>query len=127
MQLEHGTVCRSRAIGQEPGYVYEHDQPNGAVERDPVMIRHLENDLLPVSNNRLHLLEGDAIEKPRASLPNGQPFKVVANLPYAITTPWLESIIKDPLPSRMVLLVQKEAAQRVLANHGTNGNNEARL
>ena len=26
------------------------------------MIRHLENDLLPVSNNRLHLLKGDAIE-----------------------------------------------------------------
>ena len=112
LEIGPGLGTLTRGLLNAGAHVY-------AVERDPVMIRHLENDLLPVSNNRLHLLEGDAIEKPRASLQNGQPFKVVANLPYAITTPWLESIIRDPLPSRMVLLVQKEAAQRVLANHGT--------
>ena len=38
---------------------------------------------------------------------NGQPFKVVANLPYAITTPWLESIIKDPLPQGWYCLFRK--------------------
>ena len=90
-----------------------------AVERDPAMVRHLETDLLPHSGDRLHLLEGDALEHPRADLPAARPCKVVANLPYAITTPWLEAVLAETLPSRMVLLVQKEAAQRVLAEPGT--------
>ena len=90
-----------------------------AVEQDPAMVRHLEADLVPRRGNQLLLLEGDALKQPRANLPAGKAVKVVANLPYAITTPWLETILADPLPTRMVLLMQKEAAQRVMADPGT--------
>lgn len=90
-----------------------------ALEYDGQMTRHLEADLVPRSNYRLHLLEGDALEHPKCGLQDDQPFKIVANLPYAITTPWLEKVLWEPLPERMVLLMQKEAAQRILAEPAT--------
>ncbi|HEX2101689.1 MAG TPA: rRNA adenine N-6-methyltransferase family protein, partial [Candidatus Synoicihabitans sp.] len=71
---------------------------------------------------RLHLLEGDAVEAPRADLPNeiaARGWKVVANLPYAISTPWMEAILEPPLADRMVLMLQQEAAQRYAASPGT--------
>jgi 16S rRNA (adenine1518-N6/adenine1519-N6)-dimethyltransferase len=46
-------------------------------------------------------------------------FKVVANLPYAISTPWMDAILSGPLPQRMVLMLQFEAAQRYAAEPGT--------
>jgi 16S rRNA (adenine1518-N6/adenine1519-N6)-dimethyltransferase len=46
-------------------------------------------------------------------------FKVVANLPYAIATPWLDAVLEGPLPSRMVLMLQQEAAQRYSAKPGS--------
>jgi 16S rRNA (adenine1518-N6/adenine1519-N6)-dimethyltransferase len=42
-------------------------------------------------------------------------FKIVANLPYAISTPWMDAILGGPLPARMVLMLQQEAAQRYAA------------
>src|SRR5207237_4941627 len=46
-------------------------------------------------------------------------FKVVANLPYAIATPWLDEVLSGPLPARMVLMLQQEAAQRYTATPGS--------
>jgi 16S rRNA (adenine1518-N6/adenine1519-N6)-dimethyltransferase len=90
-----------------------------AVEKDSALLQHLRENLLSHCDNKLHLLEADALEHPRGNLREGDAFKVVANLPYAITTPWLEKVLMDPVPDRMVLLMQKEAAQRVLAGPGT--------
>lgn len=46
-------------------------------------------------------------------------FKIIANLPYAISTPWLESVLSGPIrPQRMVLMLQKEAAERFVASPG---------
>ena len=42
-------------------------------------------------------------------------FKIVANLPYAVATPWLDSILSGRLPQRMVLMLQKEAVDRYSA------------
>jgi 16S rRNA (adenine1518-N6/adenine1519-N6)-dimethyltransferase len=46
-------------------------------------------------------------------------FKIVANLPYAIATPWLDAVLSGPLPARLVLMLQQEAAQRYVAQPGT--------
>ena len=46
-------------------------------------------------------------------------FKIVANLPYAIATPWLDAVLAGPLPARLVLMLQQEAAQRYAAQPGT--------
>ncbi|MEO6874294.1 MAG: rRNA adenine dimethyltransferase family protein [Opitutaceae bacterium] len=53
-----------------------------------------------------------------APLPVPRPFKVVANLPYAISTPWMDGVLSGPLPERMVLMLQQEAAQRYAAKSG---------
>ena len=62
------------------------------------------------------------MEHPLAALPTstaGQSFKIVANLPYAISTPWMDEILHGPLPSQMVLMLQLEAAQRYAAKPGS--------
>ncbi|NBD37124.1 MAG: ribosomal RNA small subunit methyltransferase A [Verrucomicrobia bacterium] len=90
-----------------------------AVEVDPVLCAFLREHLEPECRHRLHLFEGDAVRHPRAGLPHRtESFKVVANLPYAITTPWLEAVLQPPLPSQMVLMMQKEAADRITAQPG---------
>ncbi len=100
-----------------------------AVEKDRTLHAHLESTLLDASRHpefagRFHLLEGDAVEHPLAALPDtlaraAAGFKIVANLPYAIATPWLDAVLSGPLPARMVLMLQQEAAQRYAAQPGT--------
>jgi 16S rRNA (adenine1518-N6/adenine1519-N6)-dimethyltransferase len=95
-----------------------------AVEKDRTLHAHLEGELLPRFADRFHLLEGDAVAHPLAGLPRQRAeatagFKIVANLPYAIATPWLDEVLAGPLPSRMVLMLQQEAAQRYAARPGS--------
>lgn len=95
-----------------------------AVEKDRALHAHLGETLAKRFPTTLHLLEGDAVEQPLAGLnsltENSVPdFKVVANLPYAIATPWLDAVLGGPLPARLVLMLQQEAAQRYAALPGT--------
>jgi 16S rRNA (adenine1518-N6/adenine1519-N6)-dimethyltransferase len=64
---------------------------------------------------------GDAAQMPLAGIPpeRAPRCKVVANLPYAISTPWMDAVLSGPLPSRMVLMLQREAADRYGAAPGT--------
>jgi len=93
-----------------------------AVEKDRNLHAHLTETLAPQFPATFHLLEGDAVEHPLADLPppTGAPaFKVVANLPYAIATPWFDEVLAGPLPARLVLMLQLEAAQRYAAAPGS--------
>lgn len=92
-----------------------------AVEKDPNLAAHLRTELVPQYPASLHLLEADAVEFPLAGLSAPAPtdFKIVANLPYAISTPWMDAVLSGPLPARMVLMLQLEAAQRYSAAAGT--------
>jgi len=92
-----------------------------AVEKDRTLHAHLEETLVVEFPATFHLLEGDAIEHPLAALPaeRSARFKVVANLPYAISTPWMDAVLSGPLPERLVLMLQQEAAQRYAASHGS--------
>lgn len=90
-----------------------------AVEKDPRLAAHLA-ELESTYPNRFHLLQGDALEHPLAGLPSSdRNYKIVANLPYAISTPWMESVIEEPLPASLTLMLQKETAQRFVAQPGT--------
>jgi len=93
-----------------------------AVERDPRLHQFLEETLAPRFPRTLHLVLGDAVELPLAGLSaprSTEPFKVVANLPYAISTPWMDAVLSGALPQRMVLMLQREAAERYAAKPGT--------
>lgn len=93
-----------------------------AVEKDRVLHAHLAATLAPQFPGRLHLLEGDALAEPLAGLPTERAaagFKIIANPPYAISTPWMDAVLSGPLPERLVLMLQQEAAQRYAAQPGT--------
>ncbi|HTX66236.1 MAG TPA: 16S rRNA (adenine(1518)-N(6)/adenine(1519)-N(6))-dimethyltransferase RsmA [Opitutaceae bacterium] len=92
-----------------------------AVEKDPVLHAHLAATLAPAFPGRLHLLAGDAVAQPLAGLPpdRADAFQIVANLPYAISTPWMDAVLAGPLPGRLVLMLQREAAERYAARPGT--------
>jgi 16S rRNA (adenine1518-N6/adenine1519-N6)-dimethyltransferase len=92
-----------------------------AVEIDPGLRAHLAATLAPRFPDSLQLLEADAVAAPLAgwkALP-GRSCKVVANLPYAIATPWLDAVLSGPLPERLVLMLQQEASQRYIAQPGS--------
>jgi 16S rRNA (adenine1518-N6/adenine1519-N6)-dimethyltransferase len=64
--------------------------------------------------DQLRLVEGDAL--PRLVTP---PYDVVANLPYHITSPILHRLLgESPRPRRLVLMVQREVAERIAAAPG---------
>ncbi len=93
-----------------------------AVEKDRTLHAHLTTQLAPRFPATFHLIEADAVDRPLADLPLATAaagFKIVANLPYAIATPWLDAVLAGPLPARLVLMLQQEAAQRYAAQPGS--------
>jgi 16S rRNA (adenine1518-N6/adenine1519-N6)-dimethyltransferase len=74
---------------------------------------------------RLDVHFGDALEAPWPSLLRGHGGKsvIVANLPYGVATlllvGWLETEPWPPWYDRMVLMFQKEVAERIVATPGT--------
>ncbi|MBL9204412.1 MAG: ribosomal RNA small subunit methyltransferase A [Opitutaceae bacterium] len=92
-----------------------------AVERDKALFDYLRSTLMERFPQTLHLLQGDALDHPLAGCNEADTsnrIKVVANLPYAISTPWMDAVLSGPLPSRLVLMLQREAADRYAARHG---------
>ncbi|MBP9913507.1 MAG: ribosomal RNA small subunit methyltransferase A [Opitutaceae bacterium] len=92
-----------------------------AVERDATLAAYVRDTLCIQFPSTLHLLEADAVEHPLAALAatSAADFKIVANLPYAISTPWMDAVLGGPLPARLVLMLQLEAAERYAAPPGS--------
>jgi 16S rRNA (adenine1518-N6/adenine1519-N6)-dimethyltransferase len=108
-------------LGTLTGALLEAGAEVWAVETDRTLHAHLESGLAAKFPKSLHLVEGDAVEMPLAGIPVPRVLdcKVVANLPYAISTPWMDAVLSGPLPARMVLMLQREAADRYAAAPGT--------
>lgn len=88
-----------------------------AVELDPRLAEYLRRELYAVQ--RFELIEADALSLHARELFPGRPFKVVANIPYHITSPLLHALLEgDRPPEVTVVLVQLEVAQRVAAPPG---------
>jgi 16S rRNA (adenine1518-N6/adenine1519-N6)-dimethyltransferase len=88
-----------------------------AVELDPRLADYLRRELGEVPG--FQLIEADALHlHPRDVFP-GQSFKLVANIPYHITSPLLHAFLDGERPPELaVLLVQAEVAERVAAEPG---------
>ena len=100
----------------------ESGQTVHAVELDQRLADNLENtETEAIKNKQLIITKGDAVKHPLGSLPETtDQYAIVANLPYAISSAWLESVLNTGrLPIRMVLMMQKEAVERIWANPGT--------
>ncbi len=86
--------------------------------------RRLEPWLAPLEERypgRVSILWGDARTWDYSSLPSEGLSRIVANIPYSIMTPLLWTFISHCLTSvrRIVLLLEKEAMERLLAPPGT--------
>ena len=88
-----------------------------AVELDPRLAEWLRRELGAVDG--FSLVEADALTFDAASAFPGEPFKVVANIPYHITSPLLHGFLEGERPPELVvLLVQAEVAERIAAPPG---------
>ena len=98
----------------------ERAQDVTAVEIDALLIPILQKHFLDLSNIRL--IHGDALKTDWSSLfTPDQEIIVVANLPYYITSPLIEEMLKAPFKlKKMVILVQKEVGERLVAKPGSN-------
>ena len=69
-------------------------------------------------DERFRLIEGDALDEDLVRLVD-PPYDVVANLPYHITSPILHALLgTPPRPQQLVLMVQREVAERIAAPPG---------
>lgn len=89
-----------------------------AIELDRRLLEVLDTTLASYDNVRI--VHGDVLKLDVPTIMNHKPFKVVANLPYYITTPIIMSLLESKLPiERLVVMVQKEVALRMVAQPGT--------
>jgi 16S rRNA (adenine1518-N6/adenine1519-N6)-dimethyltransferase len=90
-----------------------------AIELDPGLAAYLRGRFAPaIDEGRLHLIEGDALDLDLLDLVPA-PYRVVANLPYHITSPTLHRLLaRPPFPDRLVLMLQAEVADRISSPPG---------
>lgn len=92
-------------------------------EIDQRLLPVLEDTLSPYSNVKIvhsDVLKADVANIIKEELAHYKDIMVVANLPYYVTTPILLKLITENLPIRgMVVMMQKEVADRISATPGT--------
>lgn len=110
-------------IGTMTQYLCEHAREVVAVEIDKKLIPILEQDTLSayknvsIINEDILKIDINAIVQEKN---NGKPIKVVANLPYYITTPIIMGLFESGVPLESItIMVQKEVAERMQAGPGT--------
>jgi 16S rRNA (adenine1518-N6/adenine1519-N6)-dimethyltransferase len=85
-----------------------------AIEVDPRMVALLEETLAEHKN--VQVVRADALKVDLLGIAARPITRIVANLPYQITTPLLERFLADPRrPALVVVLVQQEVARRMAA------------
>lgn len=109
-------------IGTMTQYLAEHARKVVAVEIDKALIPILEDTLKEYDNVRV--INEDILKVDIAALAqeenNGNPIKVVANLPYYITTPIIMGLFESHVPIHSItVMVQKEVADRMQVGPGT--------
>lgn len=88
-----------------------------AVEIDRHMLEPLAKALRPFTN--VQIVPGDILELDPEKLVNQENYVVVANIPYYITSAIIRHLLEARLkPSRVILTIQKEVAQRIVARDG---------
>lgn len=91
-----------------------------AVELDDSLAERLKNRLVRFSN--IDIINADILELDLSGLTGGGAYKVVANIPYYITSPILRFFMQaEQRPSLMVIMMQEEVARDVTAKPGSMG------
>ncbi|MBQ6550226.1 MAG: 16S rRNA (adenine(1518)-N(6)/adenine(1519)-N(6))-dimethyltransferase RsmA [Lachnospiraceae bacterium] len=115
LEIGPGIGTMTQALADAAGQVV-------AVEIDEKLLPILSDTLQDFQNVTVvhaDILETDIRELSR-QYAGGKPFKVVANLPYYITTPIIMGLLENDLPvTSITVMVQKEVAQRMQEKPGS--------
>lgn len=108
-------------VGPGPGTLTAHLAARAgeviAVELDEHMLAPLHETLAGHKNVRI--VHGDILELDLAGLVGARPYKVVANLPYYITSAILRYLLcASHRPACLVVTVQREVADRIVGRPG---------
>lgn len=88
-----------------------------AVEIDQHLVPLLQEVMSPCSN--VEIVQGDILKLNPAELMKDEPFVVVANIPYFITSAIIRHLLAGSAkPTRIVLTMQQEVAERICAEPG---------
>ncbi|WP_019413349.1 16S rRNA (adenine(1518)-N(6)/adenine(1519)-N(6))-dimethyltransferase RsmA [Paenisporosarcina sp. TG20] len=128
--VSHADLTKESAvieIGPGIGALTEHLSRQAgqvvAFEIDHRLLEVLEDTLSPYDNIEIILsdiLKVNVADIMKEKLAEFKDVMVVANLPYYVTTPILIKLIMEKLPIRgMVVMMQKEVANRITAKPGT--------
>lgn len=91
-----------------------------AIEADRYLLPGL-HEVLETAGlaDRVEVIHGDAMELDWTGLVAGQDWKVVANLPYNVSTPLILDLLRDqPTLTEWLVMVQQEAGERLAADSG---------
>jgi len=119
LEVGAGRGTLTRVLAERVGHVV-------AIEKDTRLARTLGEGGRGTSEG-VTVVRGDALKLDWHALlvetvphsPFPLPFKVVGNIPYAITSPLIDKALTPPLPERIVFLVQAEVAERLAAQPGS--------
>ena len=108
-------------IGPGAGVMTRHLADAGANVTAVELDKSLEPVLRDVlEGNDVRLVFGDALKLDIGELMGGAPYSVVANLPYYITADVVLALLTGAnKPERVTIMVQKEAAERMMAKPGS--------
>ena len=88
-----------------------------AIEIDQNLIPTLEKKFK--ANNKIKIINDDILKINLENLTSKKNYKVIANIPYYITSKIIRLFLESTTPpSEMILMVQKEVAERIVAKPG---------
>ncbi|MDC3426025.1 16S rRNA (adenine(1518)-N(6)/adenine(1519)-N(6))-dimethyltransferase RsmA [Aquibacillus sp. 3ASR75-11] len=118
-----GTIEIGPGMGALTEQLALHSNQVTAFEVDQRLIPVLQDTLTAYKNvSIIHqdILQADLVDIIKQKFTPEQDIKVVANLPYYITTPILMKLLRDHLPvSSITVMIQKEVAARMAAKPNT--------
>jgi 16S rRNA (adenine1518-N6/adenine1519-N6)-dimethyltransferase len=94
-----------------------------AIEKDDQLFGYLNSEFASdCDSGRLTIIHGDIMDADPEKITRGVAYQLVANIPYNITGAIIEKFLSaSHQPHQMVLLVQKEVAERIVAKDKKTG------
>jgi len=87
-----------------------------AVEKDPMLVKILKDELRTKNVKNVEVIEGDILKIPYSIFNLPHSYKVMGNLPFYLASPVIRKFLENKTPpGQMVFFIQKEVAQRICA------------
>ncbi len=113
LEIGPGHGALTFALAQKAGNVI-------AIEKDKHLAKLLRAQLAEQNVENVEIIEGDILKfLVSSSTFQGLSYKVVANIPYYLTSALIRQLLElERPPERIILTIQKEVAQRIVARGG---------